>query len=293
MLRPYLFLTSIFLFSGLMAKAQTYVDPIQMRYTRGFRNPKAAATPFNHLWVGGDLPITLRKRSWQLLSPYYEQWNIDSAGKHNISPEVHSVALPAGLILTFPDTLWGLNLMPVFRWNGEELFAENTFQFGGAVFATRQIRPGKKIRFGVYMNDEFFGLFVIPLLGADWRIDAKKYVFGLLPGRLSWEHRVSGSLYYGATFRAITNSYRLKDGQYLRIDDNQVSVFLDYYPAKRICMMLEPGFGPMRRIRTGSEKENTPTYANGATDLLSNSVHPIASGYRLDYILHPFNTLPL
>jgi hypothetical protein len=244
----------LLLFPFCFLYAQPYVDPMQIRYTYGFRNNSAAATPFTHLWAGSDLPIKLRNRTYQLFSPYYEQWNIDSAGTNNIVPEVRSLAFPVGFILSFKDTLWGLNLLPVVRWNGEELFAGKTFQFGGAVFATRQIKPGKKLRFGVYMNSEFFGLFVMQLLGADWRIDEKNYVFGLLPGRLTWEHKVSGKLYYGVTFRALTNSYRLKDGQYLRIDDNQVSMFLDYYPAKRLCVTLEPGYGLMRRLRTGTEQ---------------------------------------
>lgn len=233
--------------------AQPYVDPMQIRYTYGFRNSSAAATPFTHLWAGSDLPIKLRNRTYQLFSPYYEQWDIDSAGKQNIVPQVRSLAFPVGLILSFKDTMWGLNLLPVMRWNGEELFADKTFQFGGAVFATRQIKPGKKLRFGVYMNSEFFGFFVMPLLGADWRIDKKNYVFGLLPGRLTWEHQVSKKLYYGATFRALTQSYRLKDGRYQRIDDNQISAFLDFYPAKRLCITLEPGYGIMRKLRSGTE----------------------------------------
>jgi hypothetical protein len=57
------------------------------------------------------------------------------------------------------------------------------------------------------------------------------------------------------TFRAITNSYRLKDQQYLRIDDNQLSAFLDIYPAKQVCFTLEPGYGILRKLRTGTEKK--------------------------------------
>jgi hypothetical protein len=78
-----------------------------------------------------------------------------------------------------------LTIVP--RWNGEQLFAAN-ISYGGAAAARK---PDQKFRFGVYANAEFFGLFVIPLLGCDWRIDSRNYLFGILPGRLTFEHEWS------------------------------------------------------------------------------------------------------
>lgn len=241
---------------------QPYVDPFQVRYTYGFRNQSADATPFQHIWAGSDLPIKLKDRTYQLLSPFFESWNIDSASKDNFLPTVRSVAFPMGFIFPLGSEKWSMNVMPIIRTNGEELFGKSTYQVGGVTFFSYEKAPGKKLRFGLYMNGEFFGLFVMPLLGADWRIDEKNYVFGLLPGRLTWEHKLNNRLYWGATFRAITNSYRLKDGQYLRIDDNQLSVYLDAYVTRRICLTLEPGYGLMRKLRTGNEGKNYLTNRN-------------------------------
>ena len=146
-------------------------------------------------------------------------------------------------------------ITPILRTNGEELFAKNTFQFGGVGFLGYERSPGQKIRFGAYMNSDFFGLFFVPLVGADWKMDERNYFFGLLPGRFTWEHQFNSHLFAGMTFRAITNSYRLNDAQYLRIDDNQLSAFLDVYPVKNICFTLEPGYGILRKLRTGTDKK--------------------------------------
>ncbi|HET9432888.1 MAG TPA: hypothetical protein VFO37_03985, partial [Chitinophagaceae bacterium] len=129
-------------------------------------------------------------------------------------------------------------------------------------FVTWARKAQQKFRFGVYVNDEFFGVFVMPLIGADWKIDEKNYLFGLLPGRLTWEHQWRKNLFGGATFRAITNSYRLSGGQYLRLDDNQVSIYMDYYPAKRFCITLEPGYGVFRKMRTGINDKQYLTNRN-------------------------------
>jgi len=170
----------------------------------------------------------------------------------------------------FDDGHWRTLNLP-HDWSIELPFEENspTGTGGGALrgglgwyrktFTTPPDANFKKVFIdfdGVYMNSEFFGLFVMPLIGADWRIDDRNYIFGLLPGRLSYEHKWNEKLYGGATFRALTNSYLLQNGQYLRIDDNPVSLFMDYYPAKRFCVTLEPGYGIMRKLRTGLDDKN-------------------------------------
>ena len=152
-----------------------------------------------------------------------------------------------------------INLTAIPRLNGEELNFNTAFQMGGLAFASYKAKEQQKFRFGIYVNNDFFGVFVIPLVGVDWRIDNKNCVFGLLPGRLTFEHQLNDHLYTGATFRAITNSYRLNNESYIRIDDNQLSVYLDYYPAKHVVLTLEPGYGIFRELRSGVERNKNYT----------------------------------
>jgi len=258
MKKPLLFFS--FQILTLLLAAQPYVDPFQVRYTYAFRpGGHSRGTPFTHLWAGSDLPIKIKNNTYLLLSPFYENWQIDSASVKNIQPTVHSLALPVGLIVPLQNKKWTMVISPILRSNGEELFAKNTFQLGGVGFFGYERSPGQKIRFGAYMNSDFFGFFFMPLLGADWKLDERNYFFGLLPGRFTWEHKFNSHLYGGMTFRAITNSYRLKDGQYLRIDDNQLSAFLDIYPTKHICFTLEPGYGILRKLRNGTDKKTYTT----------------------------------
>ncbi len=271
-------LAAVFLlFVFINAKAQPYVDPLQVRYTYAFRSDNSAATPFMHLWAGCDLPIKLRDKTYQLLSPFYESWRLDSADSKNVLPTVQSIAFPIGFLFPLHNEKWSMNLMPIVRWNGEKLFGENTFQFGGVAFVSYEKKPGMKFRLGMYANSDFFGLFVMPLFGTDWRINKRNYLFGLLPGRLTWEHQFTNRLYGGSTFRAITNSYRLADGKYVRIDDNQLSPYLDAYLSKHICLTLEPGYGIMRKLRTGNEKKQYITDRNWGDGLFIK----LSASYRI------------
>lgn len=233
--------------------AQPYVDPVQVRYMYALRKNNSAATPFIHLWVGNDVPVKIKvkENAYILLSPYYEFWNLDSAESNSQYPVVQSLTLPVGAIIPIGKSKWTVNLIPMIRTNGEVLFADKTFQYAIVSFASFARKPNQKFRFGLYASKEFFGWFVIPTVGCDWKIDDKNYLFGLLPGRLTYEHKLNNKLFWGSTFRAPMNSYRFTNGQYIRLDDQQLSAYLDYYPLKNICIAFEPGYGIMRKIRTG------------------------------------------
>jgi hypothetical protein len=273
-----LFLFYIFQQMLLATAAQPYVDIFQFRYTHSFRsqNNSSRGTPFTHLWAGSDIPVKLKDKTYLIFSPYYENWQIDSGSRENIFPPLNGLVLPVGLLLPL-SRKWSWMITPMVRTHGEKLFANNTIQLGGASFFSYEKSPAKKLRFGTYLNSDFFGFFIMPLLGADWHMNDRNYFFGLLPGRFTWEHKFNNHFYGGVTFRAITSSYRLQNNKYLRIDDNQLSVFLDAFPAKRLCLTLEPGYGILRKLRTGTAKRKYDASGNWGDGFFIK----LSAGYRM------------
>lgn len=233
---------------------QPYVDPFHARYTYAFKNNSGSGTPFSHLYIGPDLPLKLKNNSLFVISPVYENWNIDSASDKSYLPTVSSVALALSALFPVDKQHWFLTVSAIPRINSEDLKFDNSFQFGGVLLATYKKTETLKYKFGVYANREFFGLFIIPLAGIDWRIDPRNNLFGVLPGRLTFEHKLNSHFYTGGTFRAITNSYRMSNGNYLRIDDNQLSGFLDCYLSKHVVLTGEAGYGILRKLRFGKER---------------------------------------
>lgn len=246
-----LFLFTVLVFA-LAASAQPYIDPLNIRYTNAFRNSNKNATPFSHLYIGPDLPFKMKKNSFVVLSPFYEKWNIDSASDKNFLPGVSSIALAVSAIFPLDKDHWSLTVTGIPRFNSEGLKLNNSFQMGGILLASYKKKENLKYKFGMYINNEFFGLFVMPLAGIDWKMNDHNNLFGILPGRLTYEHKLNDHFYTGATFRAITNSYRLNNGGWLRIDDNQLSGFIDCYATKQIVFTAEAGYGIMRKLRSGT-----------------------------------------
>jgi hypothetical protein len=110
----------------------------------------------------------------------------------------------------------------------------------------------------------------MPLLGIDWKINERTNLFGVLPGSMVLERKVKDGFFIGASFRALTNSYRLNNTDsclngdcsaknYLRINDNQLGLFADLYFLKRMVFSTEAGHTILRTYRYGSRGNNLHT----------------------------------
>lgn len=240
--------------------AQPYIDPFNIRYTRAFDTKSSNATPFSHVYIGPDFPFKMKKNKFLVFSPFYDNWNIDSGANKIFIPSVSSIGMAISTILPLDkNNHWSITISAIPRFNSEGLTLDNSFQMGGVLLASYTKKSNLKYKFGMYVNNEFFGVFVMPLAGIDWKINDRNNLFGTLPGRLTFEHKLSKSFYTGGTFRAITNSYRLNNGYYLRISDNQLSAFLDCYVTKHIVFSGEAGYGIFRNLRSGNDHHKNYT----------------------------------
>ena len=236
--------------------AQPYVDLAAVKYQyspdAGIFRRNYHPNHFTYGAVGLNIPIVFKDSSVLLLAPSAEQWQIRSEALPDIPPVFKGLALPLTFVKPL-NTIWTATVVFVPRWNGAATFHfNNNMQAGGAVLLTYKKRADLKYKFGLYYNREFFGNFFIPLIGIDWKINNRLQLFGVLPGNVVLERKVSRHFYYGATFRAITTSYRYGDlKNFLRIDDNQLQAFADWYLTKTIVLNAEAGHSVLRRFRTG------------------------------------------
>lgn len=258
--------------------SQSYVEALQLKYTNAFQNQLYNNSVISTFEISSELPIEINKDSYLFLSPSYNNNQITLENTELSSTTIESLRLPIGVIAPIGNSKWSLTVLALLSSNGAELFRENSFQFGTILFTTFSKNPNKKIRLGVYANKEFFGWFVIPIAGVNWQINDSNTVFGLLPGRLTFEHKWNSKLYGGLTFRAPMNSYRINDHQYITLYDNQLSLFLDYYLTKPVCLTLESGWGLFRKIRTSTIENNIKT---NETNKIDGAFIRLCAAYRL------------
>jgi hypothetical protein len=247
-------LVSSILSATKISVSQPFIDLLNIHYTSspeyGLFNRGKNETSLKNFAVQTTLPLQFNnKRDAIIFSPSFEMW----------SPEVHSVrpdfknqyglALPVSFLKTLNNPDWSIISTIIARRNGYDLALKDNWQLGGALLVNFKANENLRYKIGIYANKEFFGIFVVPLLGIDWAISKRTNLFGILPGSLTLEHKLHNNFYTGASFRATTNSYRIKGG-YWRLDENRLGIFVDYYLSKTFVLTVEAGHSIFRKMRT-------------------------------------------
>lgn len=253
----------LLLFLGLLpgsVLSQPYIDLVGLKYSyspasSGVINQDKTPISLGYANIGCTLPIPTNKAKTDaiLLMPYYENWQVEAMGN---GTRYRGWGLSAGMQKMLSAKFRILALI-IYRYNKEEDLpkaALSSQQWGGVLLANYIRNDRLTLKLGVYYNKEFFGNFLVPLGGLDWQLNSRNNIFGTLPGAITWERKINTRFYYGANFRAITNSYRsfLSQGYgYWRIDENQLGGYADYYVSKHLVLTGELGHSILRKVRTG------------------------------------------
>lgn len=283
MILKYIFRKDITLISGMLffsgsLIAQPYIDIFQSKYVyspdAGIHNKKNLLNTFTFINGQLNLPLVFKKDSSMLVfNPILENWHVNVSSQQDLPNNVTSLALPLYFIKPLSKK-WAITITPTIRWNGSgnSLLKKEFLQFGGFSFLSYKKKANLIYRFGLYYNSEFSGPFFMLLAGIDWQINKKNNLFGVLPGSITYEHKAAEWFYYGATFRAITNSYAYNipgnstpKSTFIRIDENQLGFFAATYIKKRIVILAEAGHSIMRKFRFGIVDAPEKYYATEKT----------------------------
>lgn len=139
-------------------------------------------------------------------------------------------------------------------------YSPDIYQYGGLVLFTKKRSDLITYKFGLYMNTEFFGLFIVPLFGVDWKMSDKWRAFGVLPASMSLQYYMNKSFRTGLMFKAPTNTYRVSEtslenpyedriSTYVHYQTNNLYLYLDCYITKSIVFTAKLGRTIFRGVR--------------------------------------------
>jgi|KBSMisStandDraft_5_1062788.scaffolds.fasta_scaffold00044_51 hypothetical protein len=272
------------------ANSQPYLDLFNSRYSYSPNTGSGSETnvpvKMQYFNFSANLPIRFKKSGDAILiNPFVETWMIHWPGKEYEDRCLRGYALPIGYLKNFNHSRFSLLGMVIPRINMEkysDVGHLDFFQFGGFLLGSFKVNDKLVLKAGGYYNKEFFGPLFIPLLGVDWKISDKENLFGTLPNQLVYERKLNSKLYAGAITRFITNSYGMiyKD-EYLRIDENQLGVFADFYPAKKLVINLEFGHSILRKLREGLRSDVGTSSIN--LDPKDNFYMKLSLAYRIRF----------
>ncbi len=236
--------TLLLLMYGIALSAQPFIDPVSITWIKSTRN-------IEYKNLSTTLPIEFKnKRTIVVMSPYIEDWKLNGSPALS-NKNFGGFGLPLTWIQQPKNSTWQWSVTAIYRKNDlHNYFGKN--QIGGAILINKQVNPKLTYKFGLYYNKEYFGNFIMPLIGIDWQIDNRTSLFGVLPGNLVIEHKSTNKLYLGSSFKAVTTSFAMNKEKYLRIDDNRLSVFADLYLKSKFVLTVDAGHSVFRSIKIGS-----------------------------------------
>ena len=262
-----------------LVHSQPYIDLINCRYTAspGFFST-SNKNELKYASINTTLPLKFKNTDVLIFSPFAEKWMATVEPEHP-TESYYGIALPISYLKNFKGSNTSLITTAILRMNDQKINANGKLQIGGAALLLAKKNETLTWKFGLYVNGELFGLFVIPLAGIDWKIDDKSNLFGVLPANLTYERKANKRVYYGLNFRTFTNSYaRDTIPGYWRVDENQLGAFTDLYLTKNIVFNVEAGSSILRKIRTGVERK-----ADDNWNIHDNIYFKISLAYRMRF----------
>lgn len=224
-------------------------DPGQSRYTR--------------IGLSGNVPLWKKNGRSIFISPGAEVISVPFN-----SANMGGVSLPVTFFKTI-GTKWSYRISVIPRMNDLNFDLKN-LQMGLAAIVGLKINDSLSFHGGLYYNDEYFGPFVVPLLGMYYRMNNNVSLYGTLPSSLAIEKAFTEVINAGFQFRSVNNSYILPTTfpyttreSIVRLAEAKLMVFGEYYFAPKLAFRIEAGHTFARRFRHYYYPED-PEYVLGS-----------------------------
>jgi hypothetical protein len=205
---------------------------------------------------------------------------------------IGSISLPLGFQLVTKDKKWRTVLMavPKIASDFRDRIDRTDFQMGGIFLQNYVYSDHLKIKAGLYYNREAFGNFFVPLAGIDWQATSRINFYGILPTNYKVEFNLKkNKLYAGFNFKSLTRSFRLSQNEnldYVRYDEMQLKLFIDYFIYKKILLFGEAGYALGKNPLQYSYNTKEQTTANPIfTPVKNGVVFNIGIAYRMRFDL--------
>ena len=232
-----------------VVNAQPFADIVTFSYqtfSAPYQNFDSQKNRTDNYVLNFFVPKEFKNGNVFLLRVNSEYINTSHISSYNYS--VAAVSLPIGFQLTTKNKKWKTVLIaiPKIASDFRDKLDKLDMQMGGIFLQNYVYSERLKFKAGLYYNREAFGNFFVPLVSIDWRASDKINFYGILPTNYKIEFNLlKNKLYTGVNFKSYTRSFRLSRNQnndYMRYDEIQVKVFLDYFIYKKILLFGEMGY---------------------------------------------------
>ena len=238
------------LFAG-NAVAQPYADIVSFNcqtFSSDYKNSTSRRNKTDNYFLNFFLPKEFKNGNTLLIRLNSELLSSTLTPDSSYTSKLYSLSLPLGMQLVSKNKKWKTVIMvlPKIASDFKDATDSYDYQLGGILMESYQYSQTFKVKFGLYYNREAFGNFFMPIIGLDWKVSDRLYLYGNMPNMYRIEYALKkNKLYGGLGFRSLTRSFRLsKSGNhdYVRYNEIQLKLFMDYFVSKKILVFAEVGY---------------------------------------------------
>lgn len=236
------------LVSVLSAKAQPFVDIVTTKVQQYGTKENTTTESTNSLF----LPIEVKNENYVIVGFSYGKLNFQNSETTLPINGLTVVSTQLGGIRKWNDT-WSSAILIIGQASSDfEELSGKDYQIGGAALMIKSVNEKFKYKFGMFYNRHFFGNLFVPLFGFELEVSDRLQFFGILPGTMNLEYKLSDKFYAGIEINSKTSTYRLSEklaNNYIREGHAELKASINYYPLKRIVIYGEIGHSLFRRFK--------------------------------------------
>ncbi len=165
-----LLLIGLILLLSYRGKAQPYLNIINVTYSNSpnadFINQNKNHIKLQYIGVGTNIPIQFKnKKDALIISPFFEKWS--SVVSNKKKENYYGIGFPVSLYNEIAKCRWNVLITAILRMNDAVIDKNGKMQAGGAFIAAYKKNETLTYKLGCYINNDLFGVFVMPLLGIE------------------------------------------------------------------------------------------------------------------------------
>lgn len=232
----------------LKSSAQPYFDIARFSYT---------SFPINFEEINSDAQLQMLKGTINLGFKVNGEdrilfgWNgekrklVDApTGVYNKAFGLNTINL--GYLNFFEQSSWRLLTLGRFKIGSDyDVLTTEDFTWGFTAIASYTNPSDVTFSIGGYYGEELFGQLIFPILGLEWAVSDKTYLYLLFPIEMRAEYALQPNrLYTGINFNWNSSSYgwhNVPQDSYLKIQEFFLNAFLDFQINKNLVLFAETG----------------------------------------------------
>ena len=212
MIKKTILLTSIFLVLFLTASAQQKFTVGSLGYMLSPGNTYSDTNLKSNIgYFTGVLtvPLKLNEKTAILTGLRGNMWSVKYDPENNWPENYYSLGLTLGVNHKFSDKNSLLFvLLPKLNSDFKELNS-NAFQLGFIGTYSHRVNDDFLWKAGLYYNSEFFGPFLVPIFGLDWKLNKAVSIKGDLPIYAKVNYGINEGFSAGLGYIALVSTFRL------------------------------------------------------------------------------------